>query len=238
MFLLTTTDFNYVWIVQFYIAPPVYTECICSVWRLILKRLIKKGVQIGVLTTAVAAGSMLLSGCQQHTAETCNKGLVNDFETSLANRPAAQNYFYEYTNAALGNEYNNIENRHPGGINFDFLININNLNSKYIFADIIKNLPTVDERYAFRECYRILANEAYKEGLGTSRNGSNSYMTKYQKEKDSIKLYINISQSYGYPSFQNIDLEQEYGANNFVNITNLLDSLIDTATPTWTKVQV
>lgn len=237
MFLLTTTDFNYVWIVQFYIAP-VYTECICSVWRLILKRLIKKGVQIGVLTTAVAAGSMLLSGCQQHTAETYNKGLVNDFETSLANRPAAQNYFYEYTNAALGNEYNNIENRHPGGSNFDFLININNLNSKYIFADIIKNLPTVDERYAFRECYRILANEAYKEGLGTSRNGSNSYMTKYQKEKDSIKLYINISQSYGYPSFQNIDLEQEYGANNFVNITNLLDSLIDTATPTWTKVQV
>ena len=237
MFLLTTTDFNYVWIVQFYIAP-VYTECICSVWRLILKRLIKKGVQIGVLTTAVAAGSMLLSGCQQHTAETYNKGLVNDFETSLANRPAAQNYFYEYTNAALGNEYNNIENRHPGGSNFDFLININNLNSKYIFADIIKNLPNIDTRRAFQNCYRILANEAYKEGLGTSRNGSNSYMTKYQKEKDSIKLYINISQSYGYPSFQNIDLEQEYGANNFVNITNLLDSLIDTATPTWTKVQV
>lgn len=197
-----------------------------------MKRWIKKGVQIGVLTTAVAAGSMLLSGCQQHTAETYNKGLVNDFETSLANRPAAKNYFSNCTNALKSNRYYHINETNPGGLNFDNLIDCNNEQTAYIFADIIKNLPTVDERYAFRECYRILANEAYKEGLGTSRNGSNSYMTKYQKEKDSIKLYINISQSYGYPSFQNIDLEQEYGANNFVNITNLLDSLIDTATPT------
>ena len=170
-------------------------------------------------------------------AETYNKGLVNNFETSLVNRPAAKNYFSNCTNELKANSYY-IDEIKPGGYNFDFLINVNNDATTYIFADIIKNLPTVDERYAFRECYRILANEAYKEGLGTSRNGSNSYMTKYQKEKDSIKLYINISQSYGYPSFQNIDLEQEYGANNFVNITNLLDSLIDTATPTWTKVQV
>ena len=211
--------------------PPVYTECICSVWRLILKRWIKKGVQIGVLTTAVAAGSMLLSGCQQHTAETYNKGLVNDFETSLANRPAAQNYFYEYTNALKSNRYYHINEIKPGNCDFDSLINRNNRQSTYIFADIIKNLPTSDERRAFQNCYRILANEAYKEGLGTSRNGSNSYMTKYQKEKDSIVSSIEGGLIYdGYQSFQNIDLEQEYGANNFANITNLLDSLIDTAT--------
>ena len=196
-----------------------------------MKRWIKKGVQIGVLTTAVAAGSMLLSGCQQHTAETYNKGLVNDFETSLANRPAAQNYFYEYTNALKSNRYYHINEIKPGNCDFDSLINRNNRQSTYIFADIIKNLPTSDERRAFRECYRILANEAYKEGLGTSRNGSNSYMTKYQKEKDSIVSSIEGGLIYdGYQSFQNIDLEQEYGANNFANITNLLDSLIDTAT--------
>ena len=230
MFLLTTTDFNYVWIVQFYIAPPVYTECICSVWRLILKRLIKKEVQIGVLTTAVAAGSMLLSGCQQHTAETYNKGLVNDFETSLANRPAAKNYFSNCTNALKANSYYHIDEIQPGDYDFDSLININNDATTYIFADIIKNLPTSDERYAFQNCYRILANEAYKEGLGSYRNGSSALMTKYQKEKDSIALLIEVGLIYdGFQSFQNIDLEQEYGANNFANITNLLDSLIDTA---------
>ena len=123
-----------------------------------------------------------------------------------------------------------------GGPNFDFLINRNNRQSTYIFADIIKNLPTRDERRAFQNCYRILANEAYKEGLGTSRNGSNSYMTKYQKEKDSIVSSIEGGLIYdGYQSFQNIDLEQEYGANNFANITNLLDSLIDTAITNMNK---
>ena len=118
-----------------------------------------------------------------------------------------------------------------GGPNFDFLINRNNRQSTYIFADIIKNLPTRDERRAFQNCYRILANEAYKEGLGSYRNGSSALMTKYQKEKDSIALLIEVGLIYdGFQSFQNIDLEQEYGANNFANITNLLDSLIDTAT--------
>ena len=79
-----------------------------------MKRWIKKGVQIGVLTTAVAAGSMLLSGCQQHTAETYNKGLVNDFETSLANRPAAKNYFSNCTNELKANSYY-IDEIEPGG---------------------------------------------------------------------------------------------------------------------------
>ena len=75
-----------------------------------------------------------------------------------------------------------------------------------------------------------MANEAYKEGLGSYRNGSSALMTKYQNEKDSIASSIENGLYDGYKSFQNIDLEQEYGANNFANITNLLDSLIDTAT--------
>ena len=162
-------------------------------------------------------------------AETYNKGLVNDFETSLVNRPAAKNYFSNCTNELKANSYY-IDEIEPGGPNFDFLINRNNRQSTYIFADIIKNLPTRDERRAFQNCYRILANEAYKEGLGSYRNGSSALMTKYQKEKDSIALLIEVGLIYdGFQSFQNIDLEQEYGANNFANITNLLDSLIDTA---------
>ena len=163
-------------------------------------------------------------------AETYNKGLVNNFETSLVNRPAAKNYFSNCTNELKANSYY-IDEIEPGGPNFDFLINRNNRQSTYVFADIIKNLPNIDTRRAFQNCYRILANEAYKEGLGISRNFSNSYMTKYQKEKDSIVSSIEGGLIYdGYQSFQNIDLEQEYGANNFANITNLLDSLIDTAT--------
>ena len=52
-------------------------------------------------------------------------------------------------------------------------------------------------------------------------------MTNYQNEKNFMQKLGMANKEDGGP-FNNIDLEQEYGANNFRGVTNLMDDLLNT----------
>ena len=63
-----------------------------------------------------------------------------------------------------------------------------------VLADILKNLKKPEEREAMTLCYRALANEAYKEGLGSNRKADNFMTQKYNQEKAAVSaLWQNNS---------------------------------------------
>ena len=244
---------------------------------------LKKGVQIGVLATALTAGTVLGAGCAQDEGGTKDneqiigggntnnatsaepydrtigngnyvlhnfisdnfatngytegstekyldkgknyiKGLMTKLNTSLNGRPAAQNYLGAY------NEFNNNMNDYiylrgtDVGNVMDVLTAVTSGLGSNVLQDMIKNLDTPSERGGLYYSYRILANESYKEGLGSNRNYSNAFMDKYEQEKDSVTwLAVDNAQ------FANIDFDKEYGSNNFRGITNIMDQMINKA---------
>lgn len=158
-------------------------------------------------------------------AKTYTNGLANKFEQSLNGRPAAQNYFSNIINTMKGNSYFHIEELNPGSQNFDAAINKNFIAGKQVFTDIIKNLENNDEREAFEYCYRVLANETYKEGLGNYRNFNSPLMDNYETEKNKL-----ISRFLSNTYLKDIDLTNIYGKNNlkeFTPITNYTNVLLE-----------
>lgn len=110
-------------------------------------------------------------------------GLTNEFETSLANRTASQNYFAPLTNGLKSNSYFRINESRPGGQDLDLQVNRYANQYNYIFTDIIKNLNTTEEKYAFNYLYQFLGNEAYHEGLGIAKTNSLS-ANDYKNQRD------------------------------------------------------
>lgn len=160
-------------------------------------------------------------------AKTYTKDLADKFEKSLEGRPAAKKYFSSVISTIQNNNYFHINESNPGGQNFDSAVEVNAYPGNPIFTDIIKNLSNTDERDAFEICYRILANEAYKEGLGNYRTHENIFMNYYNDEKG---LLISDSLSNEEFSKHNINLENIYKQNDlkkFTPITDLTDVLLD-----------
>ena len=154
-------------------------------------------------------------------AETYLKDLASNWNESMKDRPAAQNYFADLITAVQNdNSFNTY--------GFDEAVNIMTANAKTYFADIIKNLDNEDDRYAFYTAYRILANESYKEGLGSYRQYSSSQMDKYEEEKNFLIELANANKLDGGP-FVNVDIEQDYTTKNFTQTTNIVETMIDTA---------
>ncbi|MDE7392102.1 MAG: hypothetical protein K2M90_06555 [Treponemataceae bacterium] len=158
-------------------------------------------------------------------AETYTKGLVDELsnDPSFKRRPTAQAYF-----SNLINNYQKNNNYHTydfdPGRGLDWTITNNTLPLKPIFADIMKNLNGSDQRGAFYYSYRVLANEAYKYGLGNrfdEEKGSNFMMDKYTAEKNKITTKWRGNNTL----LNNISLSSEYGSNDFGKITSLLDEL-------------
>ena len=243
---------------------------------------LKKGAQIGVLATALTAGTMLGAGCAQDEGSTkdneqiiggntdnttnakpydvkigngnytlhnffgdsfvtngdaegaANKYIdqgkkyiidaANGLYTSLNGRPAAQNYLGAY------NEFKNhlddylyLSGNTPGNV-MDMMMGVLSGTTGAVLSDMIKNLDTPSERGGLYSSYRILANEAYKEGLGANRNYSNTFMTKYEQEKENI-IWLAEDNA----QFANIDFNKEYGSNNFRGITNIMDQMVNKA---------
>lgn len=139
-------------------------------------------------------------------AETYLKDLATNWNESMKDRPAAQNYFANLITAVHNNNSFNTWG-------FDEAVSIMSANAKTYFADIIKNLDNEDDRYAFYTAYRILANESYKEGLGSYRQYSSSQMDKYEEEKATLT-----------DAFYS-----EYGKDNFVEPTEIMDAVLDNA---------
>ncbi|MCM1320584.1 MAG: hypothetical protein NC176_06835 [Treponema brennaborense] len=160
-------------------------------------------------------------------AETYIKGLANNLEQSLNGRPNAQNYFSNVINTLKSNRYYHIYEVRPGGQEFDKLLNVNPLPFDKIFTDIIKNLDNADEREAFELCYRVLAGESYKEGLGYYRNYSNPQMSDYNTEKEDLIYYVSNNKY-----LNDLDLTNIYAQNDrqaFTPITTRTDFFLNKA---------
>ncbi|MBQ9205691.1 MAG: hypothetical protein IJ158_03135 [Treponema sp.] len=151
-------------------------------------------------------------------AGTYVKGLANAWNESMADRPAAQNYFANLIDSINENNYFNMAATNPKGTSFDVAVNLVSGNAEKYFANIIKNLNTEAQRYAFYYCYRILSNESFKEGLGTYREGNSSEMDAYNNEKETI---MN--------SFKGLDYDSEYGEGNFTCTTTMMDAALNVA---------
>ena len=156
-------------------------------------------------------------------AETYTKGLVNEFsnDESFKRRPTAQEYFSNLISNYQNNNHYHTHESDPGK-GLDMTISNNTLPLEPILADIMKNLNGSNQRGAFYYSYRILANEAYKEGLGYKSNmDTASEMERYTTEKNKIATSWGGNNT----MLNNISLSSEYGSNNFGKITRLLDEL-------------
>ncbi len=158
-------------------------------------------------------------------AKTYTENLADKLNQSLNGRPAAQNYFNNIINTMKSNSYFHIDETNTGGQNFDSAVTKNAYPCNSVFADIIKNLDNTTERETFQCCYRILANETYKEGLGNYRNFESPLMDNYNQERNElIALW--------YKDTTNIDLANIYGKNDikaFDPITDYTDRLLGKA---------
>ena len=168
-------------------------------------------------------------------AETYVKGLANNLNSTLEKegRTDAQNYFNDLITAVNNDDFY-IDANYPGRNTFDLAINDIDSAAKPYIADIIKNLPTENDRYAFYITYRILANESKKEGLGTYRQYPSDQMTAYQNEKADLLIDVECNQEDEGP-FVDVDIEKDYGTNNFKQTTKLLDDMLDLAVTNMNK---
>jgi|GEM_PF-6140466 len=144
-------------------------------------------------------------------AETYLKDFASNWNESMADRPAAQNYFANLITAVQNDNSFNTSG-------FDEAVSIMSANAKPYFVDIVKNLDDIGYRNAFYYCYRILANESYKEGLGSYRQYSSSQMDAYNTEKE---LIVN--------GFTGLDYDSEYGEGNFIQTATIMDAVLDNA---------
>lgn len=154
-------------------------------------------------------------------AEDHIKGLTNEFETSLANRPAAQNYFSKLTNGLKSNTCFHLYDIRPGGQELDSQVNRYANQYNYIFTDIIKNLNITEEKYAFNYLYQFLGNEAYHEGLGIAKTNSLS-ANDYKNQRD---YWTQVWQGTGLEAQTNVKLD----VNHLQQITGLANNLLQQA---------
>ena len=146
-------------------------------------------------------------------AETYMMGLVDGFSQSLSDRPAAKAYFQPYINELKNNDYYTVNKNDAPYSNIDPLITINSQAGEYIFKDIIKNLPEVNDRGDFYYAYRTLGNEAFKEGYGKDFYSYPDTATKYNRERDSINIWSDE---------WNFDLDNDIDNNNCQQVVSKL----------------
>lgn len=153
-------------------------------------------------------------------AKTYLQNKVNAFDKSLNNRASAKQYFSDFIQGLNNSNYYNYFN--ANGTNFDHACNDITLQTEQYVADIVKNLDDVQERLAFDVVYRIMSNEAVKEGYGKQRTAT-VYENNYKEGKEYALMLAS-----GTPMLADYNLEQDYN-NNFIATTDLTDQLLTTA---------
>lgn len=135
------------------------------------------------------------------------------FHETLQDRPALQTYFQNFT-------YQNIIYQHNCGRDLDRTVNqVSALCEPYL-VDIVKNLDSKTDREAFTLCYRVLASETYREGLGKYRNDAD-LMDKYHDERDSI-----MADMANHEDLQSINYQYDVDTRHCKQITDHLDILL------------
>ena len=110
-----------------------------------------------------------------------------DFYISLSGRADLQRYFAQFNlnfHSELQAQYHRRHNREISDCEkMDFYANKISEVCGLVLKDIADNLTAPGERDAFILCYRLLANEAYKEALGENRKTENEMTQKYKAER-------------------------------------------------------
>lgn len=113
-----------------------------------------------------------------------------DFYGSLSGRADVQRYFAQFNLNFNSELEEHFRRRHKREISdcekMDFYVNKISEVCGLVLTDIMTNLTSPIEREAFVLCYRLLANEAYKEALGEKRKTDNAMTQKYQQERSAI----------------------------------------------------
>ena len=156
-------------------------------------------------------------------------GMLDGFSESLNSRPTAKNYFNDMI-ANILNVNNNKFHITSGSINMDAAMNNILRHTAPVLTNIINNIDSYGEKYAIYDCYRALKNEAYKEGLGKSRqNTNNTLMEEYENEKQYMIEVDEFIDETPMLAENNIKFAEVYRTNNFTPITNVLDEMLATA---------
>lgn len=151
-------------------------------------------------------------------AEKWTDDYINDFEQSLADRPAAKKYFSNFINDVRNrqNHFKYDKTHIGGGSDFDWAVNQIVRACEPYFTDFIGQLDNLDQCADFEGSYRILALQAKNNALGSARSQARNTQI-YNEERKKIDDLVDPNR---------IDINQEYGANNFTGITDLLDEQI------------
>ena len=151
-------------------------------------------------------------------AEKWTDDYINDFEQSLADRPAAKKYFSNFINGVKNRQdhFKHDKTHLGGGNDFDCSVNQIVKACEPYFTDFIGQLDDLDQCADFEGSYRILALQANNNALGSVRSQIRNAQI-YNEERKKIDDLVDPNK---------VDINQEYGANNFTGITYLLDEQI------------
>ncbi|MBS7401143.1 MAG: hypothetical protein KIG16_01355 [Eubacteriales bacterium] len=86
-----------------------------------------------------------------------------------------------------------------------------------VFQEIVKQLDEKSgENTGFEFCYRVLANEVYRNGLGDCKDQNRPETTKYNSEKE----YLSDETAVEFFDYIGIDIKNVYQTKNFTTIVN------------------
>ena len=148
--------------------------------------------------------------------------LSGEFKQSLEDRSDAMEYFRSFISATSSLSFK-LYNGNPGNQNIDHMIDYLSAYAQKYIVDLIKNLDNDEQRKAFRIAYRVIALEAYREGLGADIKQLGLEMYKYRAEKSTL---IAMAKNNSVYKMHNVNLEIEYINNDFTGTTDILDNLI------------
>ena len=150
-------------------------------------------------------------------AEKWTDDYIDNFEKSLADRPAALEYWKPFIDGVRGRKSHfKFDKNHLGGGNdFDNSVNAIIKACEPYFPKFIKNLDTIEQCYDFQGAFPILLLQERYLAWGSTRSQSvnSKYYNDERKKRDRL---VN----------SNIDIKKEYGENNFTGITYILDDEI------------
>lgn len=118
----------------------------------------------------------------------------DDFYQSVSDRAGVKRYFAQF-NLDFSDMPREGRHHHKHPLSeceqVDYYINKISEVCEPVKVDIIQNLSRAEESEAFILCFRVLINEAYKEGLGNNINSNSDMMKKYTQERAEISLLWN-----------------------------------------------
>ena len=154
----------------------------------------------------------------------------DDFYESVSDRAGVKRYF-----AQFNIDFSDVPKIRQGHYSrersecekMDYFINKISEVCEPVMTEILNNLPK-NEHDAMVLCYRVLANEAYREGLGNKRKSNNKMMDKYNQERADISVLWEVNNFLKSISLEN-DLDHRLESRRCARTADKLYTLLHDA---------